>query len=118
MPVICTEQYVRGLGGTVDTIREALPATTEVIEKTQFSALVDGVRAALRTQRRPTVLVCGVEAHVCVLQTVLDLVAAGWTVFYATDAISAGHLTRWNTHSAAWIEPAHFPPERSEPCTS
>ena len=92
MPVICTEQYVRGLGRTVDTVREALPATTEVIEKTQFSALVDGVRAALRTQRRPTVLVCGVEAHVCVLQTVLDLVAAGWTVFYATDAISAGQV--------------------------
>jgi nicotinamidase-related amidase len=34
--------------------------------------------------------VCGVEAHVCVLQTVLDLVGAGWTVFHATDAISAG----------------------------
>jgi hypothetical protein len=38
------------------------------------------------------VLVCGVEAHVCVLQSVLDLVAAGWTVFYATDAISSGQV--------------------------
>jgi nicotinamidase-related amidase len=90
IPVICTEQYVRGLGPTVATVRNALPATAEVIEKTRFSALVDGVRATLRTQRRPTVLVCGVEAHVCVLQSVLDLVASGWTVFHVTDAISAG----------------------------
>lgn len=90
MPVICTEQYVRGLGHTVPRVREALPATAAVIEKTRFSALVDGVRAALRGSRRPTVLVCGVEAHVCVLQSVLDLVGAGWTVFHATDAISSG----------------------------
>lgn len=90
MPVICTEQYVRGLGHTVPAVREALPATAHVVEKTRFSAVVPGVREALRTHRRPAVLVCGVEAHVCVLQTVLDLVAAGWTVFHATDAISAG----------------------------
>lgn len=90
MPVICTEQYVRGLGHTVPTVRDALPATAHVVEKTRFSALVPGVREALRTHRRPAVLVCGVEAHVCVLQSVLDLVAAGWTVFHATDAISAG----------------------------
>ena len=90
VPVVCTEQYVRGLGHTVPHVREALPAAATVIEKTRFSAMVDGVRATLRGLRRPNVLVCGVEAHVCVLQSVLDLVAAGWTVFHATDAISAG----------------------------
>lgn len=90
MPVICTEQYTRGLGHTVPTVREALPPTATIVEKTRFSAVVDGVRAVLRTQHRPTVLVCGVEAHVCVLQSVLDLCAGGWSVFYATDAISAG----------------------------
>ncbi len=92
MPVICTEQYVRGLGHSVAGVREALPPGTTVIEKTRFSAMVDGTRDALRAANRPTVLVCGVEAHVCVLQTVLDLVAGGWTVFYATDAISAGQV--------------------------
>ena len=90
MPVICTEQYVKGLGHTVPTVRDALPATAHVVEKTRFSALVDGVRAALRTHRTPNVLVCGVEAHVCVLQSVLDLAAAGHRVFHATDAISSG----------------------------
>ena len=90
MPVICTEQYVKGLGPTMPAVRAALPATAHLVEKTRFSALVDGVRAALRTHRTPNVLVCGVEAHVCVLQSVLDLVGGGWTVFCATDAISAG----------------------------
>ena len=105
MPVICTEQYVRGLGHTVPAVRDALPAGTEVVEKTRFSALVDGVRSRLRAERRPTVLVCGVEAHVCVLQTVLDLVAAGWTVFYATDAIASGQADQ--------VEPAFRRMERA-----
>lgn len=90
IPVICTEQYVRGLGHTAAAVREALPAGTAVIEKTRFSAVTDEVRALLRGHARPNVLVCGVEAHVCVQQSVLDLCAGGWNAFLATDAISAG----------------------------
>ncbi len=90
VPVIVTEQYVRGLGPTVAPVRDAFPADALVIEKTRFSAVVDGVRAHLQALRRSTVLVCGVEAHVCVLQSVLDLCAGGWSVFHATDAIGAG----------------------------
>ena len=90
MPVVVTEQYVKGLGHTVPALRETFPATATVVEKTRFSAVVPGVTDALRATRRPTVLVCGVEAHVCVLQTVLDLLTGGWVVFLATDAISAG----------------------------
>ena len=89
MPVICTEQYVKGLGHTVPTVRDALPSTAHVVEKTRFSALVDGVRAALRTHRTPNVLVCGVEAHVCVLQTVLDLLALGYEVHVPHDAVAS-----------------------------
>ncbi len=105
MPVICTEQYVRGLGHTAPAVREALPPGAHIVEKTRFSALVEGVKSALRTHNRPTVLVCGVEAHVCVLQSVLDLVGGGWSVFYATDAISAGQQDQ--------IEPAFRRMERS-----
>lgn len=90
MPVICSEQYVRGLGHTVPPVREALPKGSMVVEKTRFSALTDEVRAALQSTGRPNVLVCGVEAHVCVLQSALDLLASGWRVFHATDAISSG----------------------------
>lgn len=90
MPVVCTEQYVKGLGHTVSAVREALPAGTAVIEKTRFSAAVPEALAALAAGGRRSVLVCGVEAHVCVLQSVLDLAAAGHRVFHATDAISSG----------------------------
>jgi nicotinamidase-related amidase len=90
MPVVCSEQYVKGLGHTVAAVRGALPAGAAVIEKTRFSAAVPETLAALAASGRRGVLVCGVEAHVCVLQTVLDLRAAGHPVFHATDAISSG----------------------------
>jgi nicotinamidase-related amidase len=90
LPVIATEQYVRGLGTTVPQVRASLPADATVLQKTKFSALTPDVKSALRANGRPHVLVCGIEAHVCVLQTVLDLCAGGWIVFLATDAISGG----------------------------
>jgi hypothetical protein len=81
---------VKGLGPTVASIAGRLPAGTPRVEKTRFSAVVPETERFLRDHRRPTVLVCGVEAHVCVLQTTLDLLARGWSVFLATDAISSG----------------------------
>jgi nicotinamidase-related amidase len=59
------------------------------VEKTRFSACVELVEEQLQTWRRNSVLICGIEAHVCVLQTVLDLQAAGRQCFVCTDAISA-----------------------------
>ena len=90
LPILVTEQYVKGLGHTAPHVRGALPSGAKVFEKTRFSALTPEVRAHLVSLHRPNVLVCGVEAHVCVLQTVLDLAAASWHPFHATDAISAG----------------------------
>ena len=87
MPVICTEQYVRGLGHTAPAVREALPPGAHIVEKTRFSALVEGVKSALRPHNRPTVLVCGVEAHVCVLQSVLGLLREGYEVFLLEDVL-------------------------------
>ena len=90
MPVVCTEQYVKGLGHTTPHVRGALPAGAKVFEKTRFSALVPPLADWLAAHGRRQVVLCGVEAHVCVLQTALDLRAAGCTPFLATDAISAG----------------------------
>ncbi len=87
---IVTEQYVRGLGHSVAAVREHIRPGTPVIEKTRFSALVPEVRSLLDGWGIGSVLVCGVEAHVCVLQSTLDLLAGGRQVFLATDAISAG----------------------------
>ncbi|MBM4009085.1 MAG: isochorismatase family protein [Planctomycetes bacterium] len=90
MPVIVTEQYVRGLGHTCAAISQVLPAGAPVFEKMAFSALTPDVVSALRAARRTSIIVCGIEAHVCVLQTVLDCCASGLQAFHATDAISAG----------------------------
>ena len=90
LPTLVTEQYVRGLGHSVATIRERIRPSTPVIEKTRFSAAVPPVMAFLEERRIGTVLLCGIESHVCVLQTALDLLAGGRRVFLATDAISSG----------------------------
>lgn len=92
LPVLATEQYVKGLGPTVEPLRAELAGGATIFEKTRFSGLVPEVLAALQTSGRGQVLVTGVEAHVCVLQTVLDLAAAGFVPFLAIDAISASRV--------------------------
>ena len=90
VPIIITEQYPRGLGPTAEEIRLSWPDNQEIIEKTAFSSC----GAAAFTERLTQlgvkhVLVCGLEAHVCVNQTVHDLLAAGYTVHLLTDCIAA-----------------------------
>lgn len=90
VPVVVTEHYPQGLGRSVPELRESLPPGTPVFEKVKFSAMVPEVSQALLRLGRPNVLLCGIEAHVCVMQTSLDLLASGIQSFHATDAISAG----------------------------
>lgn len=89
LPIFLTEQYRKGLGQTVEAIERNLPVGTPREEKTAFSACVPGVWEWLKQRERGTVLICGVEAHVCVLQTVLDLVEEGYAVAFAADAIGS-----------------------------
>ena len=89
IPAIVTEQNPRALGNTVPEIAAALAPGTPTFTKTRFSSLTPEVTAALNALHRGTVLVCGIEAHVCVLQTTLDLLAGGRQVFLASDCISA-----------------------------
>ncbi|MHC4948158.1 MAG: isochorismatase family protein [Planctomycetota bacterium] len=90
IPYLVTEQYPRGLGRTVPTVESAMTDVSRRVEKTRFSALVDVVAEKLAAWRSGNVLVCGIEAHVCVLQTVLDLQASGRQAWVISDAISAG----------------------------
>ena len=90
IPYMVTEQYPKGLGRTVEVIAGAMEDQSRRIEKTRFSAAVDIVLEQLHAWRRPSVIICGVEAHVCVLQSVLDLQAAGRECFVCIDAVSAG----------------------------
>jgi nicotinamidase-related amidase len=86
VPVIVTEQYPHGLGETVPAVAEALPAGAEPLEKVCFAAPdADGFDLGGRKQ----VLLCGVETHVCVNQTALDLLDSGVEVHVARDAVGS-----------------------------
>jgi nicotinamidase-related amidase len=88
VPVTATEQYPRGLGPTVPELAKRLPALRP--EKLAFSCCgVPDLAARFREASRPDILVVGIETHVCVLQTVLDLVAQGFRVFVASDAVGS-----------------------------
>lgn len=89
IPVIATEQYSKGLGQTLGELRELLPEGA-VMEKIHFSCAAEPTIAErLRGLGRQQVVVAGIEAHVCVLQSALGLKAAGYDVFVAGDACSS-----------------------------
>ncbi len=81
IPVLFTEQYPKGLGSTVAEVAIKLPKGSTRIEKTAFSA------SAALPLTRPQVVLAGMEAHVCVLQTAIELAAAGREVFVVADAV-------------------------------
>jgi nicotinamidase-related amidase len=89
-PVIVSQQYPKGLGQTVPELAEVLPDGTPVCDKLRFSAVgVPNLDAAIADAGRRRWVVCGIESHVCVNQTAHDLIAAGYQVTLATDAISS-----------------------------
>jgi nicotinamidase-related amidase len=86
-PVVLTEQYPKGLGRTLPELRTLLPDLTPV-EKTAFSCVgAPGFVDRMRALDAGPVVVAGVEAHVCVLLTALDLVAAGFPAVIVADAV-------------------------------
>ena len=92
VPVLLTEQYVKGLGPTHESIRTAFEETSgyRPIEKTCFSAHgCEPFAAQLAALERRKVVVAGVETHVCVHQTVLDLLGAKFDVTVVADAVSS-----------------------------
>jgi nicotinamidase-related amidase len=87
---IVTEQYPKGLGNTVDELKCLLPEAAAFVEKTSFSCWGEPkFRTELKSKKRGTVVVFGIEAHVCVMQTVLDLLDEGYKVVVAADALSS-----------------------------
>jgi isochorismate hydrolase len=86
VPIVATEQYPKGLGPTVSSLRELLPA--DPMTKLEFScgASKPIAREILGTGRRQAIVV-GMESHVCVFQTVRDLLRGGFSVFIAQDAV-------------------------------
>lgn len=92
IPALVTEQYPKGLGPTVPTVKAAAGDDAPVMEKMHFSAWGDpAVRERIRGFDRPQIVIAGIEAHVCVLQTALDLAQTGHKVSVVADAISSRH---------------------------
>ena len=92
LPVFVTEQYPKGLGRTnPDIVREL--EGLQFMEKLAFSACgAPGFDAALKAKKIADVLLCGMETHVCVSQTCLDLLDQNYRVFVIADAVSSRTL--------------------------
>ncbi len=90
LPVIVTEQYPQGLGHTAPEIAAVLPEAAPVIEKTSFSSCGASLfESQLQQSAARQVIVCGIEAHICVNQTVHELLARGFQVHLLTDCVAS-----------------------------
>lgn len=88
IPVVRSEQYPKGLGHTHAGISAHLPGNAVSIEKTCFSCSeVDGFHELLAKHNRQQVVITGIESHICVLQTALQLQRQGYSVYVVEDAI-------------------------------
>ena len=98
IPVIASEQYPKGLGNLEPEIVKMLPDHTIRIEKTCFScADSQEFMEALKETGRNQVIIIGMEAHICVLQTALDLIQQDFTSFVVTDAICSRQRENYET---------------------
>jgi nicotinamidase-related amidase len=96
IPAIVSTQYAKGLGKTVPEIASLLPET-EAIDKDRFSCFGSDVFCSLLKRlpgNRNTLLLCGMESHICVMQTALAALREGYIVHVASDAVSS--RTEWN----------------------
>ena len=101
IPCIVTEHYKKGLGETVSILKEALsiPEKTKAYDKITFSAYEnEEIRNAIVSSGKKNIIICGTEAHICVLQTTIDLQNNGYQVILIEDCI--GSRTQTNKDGA------------------
>jgi len=96
IPALVSTQYAKGLGATVPEVTSLLPGT-DAIDKTLFSCFGSDVFCSVIKRlpgQRTTLLLCGMESHICVAQTALAALREGYLVHVASDAVSS--RTEWN----------------------
>ena len=99
LPSLYTEQYPKGIGPTVARLAESLPKSADRFEKTAFSCCDEpGFEDELRALKRETIVLFGIETHICILSTAVDLIAAGYKVVLASDACGSRNP---DNHAAA-----------------
>jgi isochorismate hydrolase len=103
IPILITEQYPKGLGETIPEIKRDLEGIVP-IEKMNFSCCqLESVKKRLEDSRKKEVILCGIEAHVCVLQTAADLLQQGYGVHVVADAVCSRRKLDWKT-GLRWME--------------
>ena len=96
LPTLVTEQYPKGLGHTLPELQDTLGPGVEPIAKVAFSCgAVDLVQSGLKKSATRAVVLTGIEAHVCVLISALDLIAQGYAVHVAADAVTSRTQGNW-----------------------
>jgi len=98
IPALVTTQYARGLGQTVPEVASLLPGVSP-IDKLEFGCFGSGQFCSATkalSHQRGTLLVCGMETHICVLQTVMGALAQGYLVHVAADAVSSRTELNWH----------------------
>ncbi len=105
LPILVTEQLPDKLGPTAQELREALGDDYRPIVKAEFSAFANETfRRTFTSTGRTQLIVCGIEAHVCIRQTVLDALDLGYDVFVVEDAISARYEFLWRSGVQSCVE--------------
>lgn len=95
IPMIITEQYRKGLGETIPELKEITSGCTN-LEKTYFNCMKDEqIKQDVLKTGKKTVIITGIESHICVLQTALSLIADGMKVVIASDAVGSRRKEDW-----------------------
>jgi len=90
IPIIATQQYPKGLGLIVESVKQHFSSDTPIIDKTSFSAVKEeGFMEVLKSFNKKQIVICGIETHVCVHQTVADLIENGFEVCVVKDACAS-----------------------------
>ena len=90
IPTVLTEQYPQGLGKTIFDVTSAITEGTPIIEKTSFSAMQTPEFAEkIKASDKKNIVIGGIETHICVYQTTIDLIAEGFNVVVAKDACAS-----------------------------
>ncbi len=98
MPVFYTEQYPQVLGQTQTDIQAALPNDAKQFAKQSFSCCGEAeFMTQLRATHKRQIVITGMETHICVMQSALDLVDAGYEVFVVDDAVCSQRMAHWKS---------------------
>jgi len=90
VPIVVSQQYTKGIGMTVECIQNAVSEEFRYYDKIAFSCLEDeNILEQIKKCNKKNIIICGIEAHVCVLQTVIDCIAAGYHTIVIEDCISS-----------------------------